>query len=71
MVLFWYYRSYFRGGQPWHSNCFGPTSPIRNCKTDHLKHDSQKQRHDGICGFTAAEMPTPVLILFVDVHLAI
>ncbi|CAI9554426.1 unnamed protein product, partial [Staurois parvus] len=37
-------------GQLWPSSCCRTTSPMRHCKTDSYKHDSQRQRHDGTRG---------------------
>ncbi|CAI9601440.1 unnamed protein product [Staurois parvus] len=34
-----------------------PPLPMRHCKADSYKHDSQKQRHDGTCGFSTAGGP--------------
>ncbi|CAI9624224.1 unnamed protein product, partial [Staurois parvus] len=37
--------------------CCQTTSPIRHCKIDSYKHDSERQRHDGTCSFTTAGGP--------------
>lgn len=42
---------------PWPSKCCRTTSPMRHCKDDRYKHDSQRQRHDETCGFAAAGEP--------------
>ncbi|CAI9574634.1 unnamed protein product [Staurois parvus] len=39
------------------SSCCQTTSPMRHCKTDSYKHDSQRQRHDGTCSFATAGGP--------------
>ncbi|CAI9584747.1 unnamed protein product [Staurois parvus] len=44
----------------WPSSCCRTTNPMRHCKTDSYKHDSQRQRHDGTCSFSTAGGP-PVL----------
>ncbi|CAI9575301.1 unnamed protein product [Staurois parvus] len=36
------------------SNCCQNTSPMRHCKIDTYKHDSQRLRHDGTCSFATA-----------------
>ncbi|CAI9596926.1 unnamed protein product, partial [Staurois parvus] len=36
------------------STCCQTTSPMRHCKTDSYKHDSQRQRHDGTYSFATA-----------------
>ncbi|CAI9568303.1 unnamed protein product [Staurois parvus] len=39
------------------SSCCQTTSPMRHCKIDSYKHDSQKQRHDGTCSFATGGPP--------------
>ncbi|CAI9600362.1 unnamed protein product, partial [Staurois parvus] len=41
----------------WPSSCCQTTSPMRHCKIDSYKHDSQRQKHDGTCSFTSAGGP--------------
>ncbi|CAI9606929.1 unnamed protein product [Staurois parvus] len=55
---------YHRGGQLWPSSCCRTTSPMRHCKTDSYKYDSQRQRHDRTCSSPTAggpQLPTPVV----------
>ncbi|CAI9581205.1 unnamed protein product [Staurois parvus] len=39
------------------SSCCQTTSPMRHCKIDSYKHDSQRQRHDGTYSFATTGGP--------------
>ncbi|CAI9546964.1 unnamed protein product [Staurois parvus] len=41
----------------WRPSSCCQTSPMRHCKIDSYKYDSQRQRHDGTCSFATAVGP--------------